>query len=174
LNTELPYNPRWSKQWLETQLRKRYFKKPYDRFMWWRSYTPKTKPLGYKASFIDRLRNGDYESGPYLMEVELVLHTMNEKFSALIGRDGQVDHGKYVSETSVDRARKKRLIEDHEKEEFRKLTDLREQFVKEFKISKEEYDVEVTIGCDDLVSFYFKIEDKYGKRIRIPRKTKSK
>ena len=75
----LPFKPKWSKQWIETKLKRNYYKKPYDRFMWWRSYTPKNKPLGHKAKFIDRLINGDFDSGPYLLEVELVYHTMNEK-----------------------------------------------------------------------------------------------
>ena len=174
MNIELPFKPKWSKQWIETKLKRDYFKKPYDRFMWWRSYTPKCKPLGYKASFRDKIVNGDYEFGPYLMEVELVLHTMNEKFKELVGSDGEVDHGKYHAETSIDRARKKRLMEDHDKDEVRKLTELRNNFVKEFKMTYDDYDKEVTIGSDDLVSFYYKMEDKYGKKIRIPKKTKRK
>ena len=107
--------------------------------MWWRSYTPKNKPLGIKASLIDRIINGDFEAGPFLLEVELVHHTINEKFKALIGNDGEVDYGKYSVETSIDRARKKRLLEDHDKDEFRKLDDLRKLFKKEFKITEEEY-----------------------------------
>ena len=164
MEVKLPFEPRWSKQWIETKLKREYYKKPYDRFMWWRSYTPKNKPLGYKATFIDRLINGDFDSGPYLLEVELVYHTMNEKYKALVGMDGQVDHGKYSAETSIDRARKKRLIEDHEKEEFRKLTDLRNLFKKEFKLTDDEYENEITKGSDTLVDFYYKLDDKYGKR----------
>jgi len=174
MNIQLPFKPKWSKQWIETKLKRDYFKKPYDRFMWWRSYTPKSKPLGYKASFRDKILNGDYECGPYLLEVELVYHTMNEKYKELVGSDGQVDHGRYAAETSIDKARKKRLIEDHEKEELRKLTELRTNFVKEFKMSYDDYDKEVTIGSDDLIAFYYKMEDKYGKVIKVPKKTKKK
>jgi hypothetical protein len=133
--------------------------------MWWRSYTPKNKPLGIKASLIDRIINGDFEAGPFLLEVELVHHTINEKFKALIGNDGEVDYGKYSVETSIDRARKKRLLEDHDKDEFRKLDDLRKLFKKEFKITEEEYKKEITKGSDTLVDFYYKLEKKYGKRI---------
>ncbi len=150
---------------LLNNIKKDYFKKPYDRFMWWRSYTPKNKPLGIKASLIDRIINGDFEAGPFLLEVELVHHTINEKFKALIGNDGEVDYGKYSVETSIDRARKKRLLEDHDKDEFRKLDDLRKLFKKEFKITEEEYKKEITKGSDTLVDFYYKLEKKYGKRI---------
>jgi hypothetical protein len=165
MEISLPFEPKWSKQWIETKLKRRFFKKPYDRFMWWRSYTPKNKPLGIKASLIDRIINGDFEAGPFLLEVELVHHTINEKFKALIGNDGEVDYGKYSVETSIDRARKKRLLEDHDKDEFRKLDDLRRLFKKEFKMTEEEYQNELTKGSDTLVDFYYKLEKKYGKRI---------
>ena len=165
MEISLPFEPKWSKQWIETKLKRKFFKKPYDRFMWWRSYTPKNKPLGIKASLIDRIINGDFEAGPFLLEVELVHHTINEKFKALIGNDGEVDYGKYSVETSIDRARKKRLLEDHDKDEFRKLDDLRKLFKKEFKITEEEYKKEITKGSDTLVDFYYKLEKKYGKRI---------
>jgi len=52
---------RFTRKWLEKELSKRYFKKPYDRFMWWRSYTPKQKPLGTKATFRDKILNGEVD-----------------------------------------------------------------------------------------------------------------
>ena len=164
MDISLPFKPKWSKQWIETKLKRSFLKKPYDRFMWWRSYTPKNKPLGIKASLIDRIINGDFEAGPFLLEVELVYHTMNEKFKGLVGRDGEVDWGKYGAETSIDKARKKRLLEDHEKDEFRKLDDLRRLFKKEFRMTEDEYEKEITKGSDTLVDFYYKLDDKYGKR----------
>ena len=79
MHNQLPFKPKWSKNWIEKRLSENYFKKPYDRFMWWRSYTPKNKPLTNRHSLRDRIANGDFEQGPYLMEIELVLHTMNDK-----------------------------------------------------------------------------------------------
>jgi len=76
-NLELPFKPKLSKQWILKKLGDRYYKKPYDRFMWWRSYTPRNKPLTNRHLLRDRIANGDFEVGPYLLEVELVLHTMN-------------------------------------------------------------------------------------------------
>ena len=109
----LPMQPKWSRSFLERTLSKRYFKKPYDRFMWWRSYTPKNKPLDKRKPFIDRICNGDFEVGPYLMEIELVKHTMNDKFTNCITAGGELDESKYHQESSIDRARMKRLLEDH-------------------------------------------------------------
>ena len=174
MKVSVPFKPKWSKQWIETKLKRKYFKKPYDRFMWWRSYTPKNKPLGHKASFLDRVINGDYDEGPYLLEVELVYHTMNEKYIQATTARGEVDESLWHSNCSIDRARKKRLLEDYEKDEFRKLTEIRDNFVKEFNMTKDDYENEITKGSDDLVSFYYKMEKKYGKKIRIPKKTKRK
>jgi hypothetical protein len=169
MQVTLPHNPKWSKTWIEKKLSTNYFKKPYDRFMWWRSYTPKNKPLSTRHPFRDRILNGDFEQGPYLMEVELVHHVINEKYKKNITKTGDVDHGKYHQETSVDRARRKRLMEDHEKEEHRKLQDLRNEFIKEFKMSKEEYDSEVLNTSGTTIEFYYSMDDKYGKRIRLSR-----
>ena len=154
----LPYSPTQPKDFLEKYLSKRYFKKPYDRFMWWRSYTTKNKPLPSRAPFIEKIKNGDYDIGPYLMEIQLVQHRMNEKF---IECDG--DHTVWNHATSVDKARIKRLHADHEKEEAKKLEDIRRQFTIVFKMTAKQYDKEVmNTGAKDLEAFYYKMEKKYG------------
>ena len=164
MNISLPFEPKWSKYWIEKKLSKNFFKKPYDRFMWWRSYTPKNKPLSNKSLLKDRILNGDFEIGPYLLEVELVYHTMNDKYKKSITTGGEVDFSLYHQNTSIDRARKKRLLEDHEKEEFKKLSNLRDEFVKELNMSLEDYDKEVINTNSKTISFYLKMEKKYGKR----------
>ena len=170
----LPYTPKWSKYWIEKKLSKNFYKKPYDRFMWWRGYTPINKPLKKTAGLKERIINGDFEQGPYLMEIELCYHTMNDKFKDAITTGGEPDWSLFHSNTSIDRARKKRLEEDHDKEEFRKLTDLRDEFVKEFKMDKSDYEIEVEKTSGTTLDFYFEMEDKYGKRVRrlkkIPKK----
>ena len=159
----LPFRPKWSRQWIEKKLSERYFKKPYDRFMWWRGYTPKNKPLTSRHPLRERIANGDFEQGPYLMEVELTFHTMNDKYQESITRGGEVDYSLYHTNTSIDRARRKRLIEDHEKDEYKKLDDLRNEFLKEFKMTKEQYDKEVEKTSGTTLEFYFQMEEKYGK-----------
>ena len=154
----LPFNPTQPKAFLEKYLSKRYFKKPYDRFMWWRSYTPKNKPLPNRSTFLQKIKNGDYDIGPYLMEVQLVQHRMNEKF---VECDG--DYTVWNHATSVDKARIKRLHADHEKEEAKKLEDIRRQFTIVMKMTAEQYDKEVmNTGAKDLEAFYYKMEKKYG------------
>jgi len=92
------------------------------------------------------------------MEMQLAEHKMNEKY---IECDG--DYTIWNKETSIDKARIKRLHDDHEKEEARKLEEIRKQFTIAFKMTAEDYDKEVmNTGAKDLEDFYYKMEKKYG------------
>jgi hypothetical protein len=156
----LPYSPLHSTEWLEKFFKKGYYKKPYDRFMWWRSYTPKLKPLHTRTPFRDRLINGDFDVAPYKFEAEIVEHRMNEKFLECRG-----ESEKFTELTSLDRARRKRLMEDFNKEESKRLEELKNNFVKEFKMTKEQYDMEVVnTNSNSLIDFYYEMEDKYKLR----------
>ena len=153
-----PYNPTHSKAWLERFLKKNYYTKKYDRYMWWRSYTLKNPPLSNKHPLRDRILNGDFDLGSYVFEIELVEHRMNEK--ALKHKHEDT----FQEETQVDKARRKRLQEDRDKDEVSKLYELKKAFLFEFRMTKQQYDKEVVKPNKDLISFYFKMEDKYGKR----------
>ncbi len=154
----LPYSPSHSLEWLEKFFEKDYYKKPYDRFMWWRSYTPKRRPLHPRQPLIDRIINGDFDVAPYRYEAEIVEHRLNEKWVEL--RD---DPGRYLQEESVNMARRKRLMEDYEKEETKRLQELRTLFVREFKMTSQDYDVEVEQSqTESLVDFYYEMKEKYG------------
>lgn len=155
----LPYSPIHSQAYLEKYLSTNYYKKKYDRFMWWRSYTLRNNPLSNKHPLRDRIVNGDFDLGPYVFEIELVEHRINEKFKQ-IGHD----HTQYHEAISVDKARRKRLQEDRDKDEVNKLQELKKAFLSEFRITKEQYEKEVAKSHKDILTFYIKMEDKYGKR----------
>ena len=157
----LPYSPSLTVKELNRFFKKDYYKKPYDRFMWWRSYTPIKKPLTNRHPLRDRILNGDFEIAPYQFEAQIVEHRLNKRYEE-IGNDP----GRYMEETSVDKARRKRLLEDYEKEETRRLTELKLSFVKEFRMTKEHYDTEVLRTKKTVIDFYFHMEEKYGARIR--------
>ena len=155
--TSLPYSPIHSPEWFEKFFRKNFNKLNYNKFFWWRSYVSKTKPLHSRTSLKDRILNGDFEISPYRLEAELVEHRLNQKYLDLIN-----DPGKYVEESSVDRARRKRLLEDFDKDESEKLKSLETAFLVTFKINKEQYNEEVTNFNGELIDFYFFIDEKYG------------
>lgn len=158
MNNALPYNPPLSKEWLENYFKKDYYKKPYDRFMWWRSYTPKNKPLTNRHPLRDRILNGDFDYAPYKFEAMLAEHRMNEKFIELNYQEDQ-----WREATSVEKARIKRLMEDYNKEEPRRLEELKKAFLATFKIDNDQYEQEVTnFSGSEIIDFYFYIEEKYG------------
>jgi|TARA_S200002703_G_C3778050_1_gene239628 hypothetical protein len=157
----LPFDPPLEKNWILRTLKKDYFKKPYDRFMWWRSYTPKNKPLSKSKPLRDRIANGDLDHAPYLFESYLTEYTMNDKYLQCITKNGEVDYSKWKQETSVDGARKKRLLDDYDKEESRRLDELRKGFMKEFGIDKETYFKEAENSSKKLLDFYDYMSRKY-------------
>ena len=155
----LPYSPIHSQEWLEKYLKKNYYTKKYDRFMWWRSYTLRNKPLSNKHPLRDRILNGDFDLGSYIFEVELVEHRLNEKHSRFAHDEVQLREA-----VTMDKARRKRLQEDRDKDEKAKLEELKKSFLFEFRMTKEQYEKEIVKSHKDLISFYYKMEDKYGKR----------
>ena len=156
----LPYSPIHSVEWLEKYLKKNYYTKKYDRFMWWRSYTLRNSPLSDRHPLRDRIINGDFDLGSFTFEIELVEHRINEKHEKLFH-----DPVQYNQAISLDKARRKRLQEDRDKDEKAKLEGLKTAFLLEFKMTKEQYDRESQKPNKDILSFYFKMEDKYGKRV---------
>ena len=156
MNISLPYSPFHSIEWLESFFKENYYKLPYNRFMWWRSYTPRTKPLSFRESLRDRILNGDFDFASFKFEAELVEHKMNEKFTEL-----SKDIGRYVEETSLDRSRRIRLLEDFEKDEASKLNQLLNEFLSNFNITRDQYEEEVVNWNDSLIEFYYYIKEKY-------------
>ena len=156
----LPYNPVHSVEWLEKYLKTNYYKKKYDRFMWWRSYTLRNNPLSNKHPLRDRILNGDFELGSFTYEIELVEHRLNEKHRKLGHDEVQLREA-----VQLDKARRKRLQEDRDKDEVSKLEELKKCFLFEFHITSKQYDREILkYTGPDLINFYYRMEDKYGKR----------
>lgn len=145
--------------WLKNYLGKNYFKKKYDRFMWWRSYSLKKKPLDSLQPLRKRIENGDFDLGPFIFEIQLVKHRMNQKFIECRGYEDT-----YREAIQLDKARIKRLEEDRNKDEKAKLEALEKAFILEFNMTKKQYDREVIKPNRSILSFYDKMEKRYGKR----------
>lgn len=163
MNMILPYSPIHTIEWLEDYFSKNYYKKPYDRFMWWRSYTSKTKPLPKQAPLKDKILNGDFDLGSFTYEVEVVEHRLNKRYTELIN-----DPGRYVEESAVDKARRKRLKEDFEKDENKKLDDLAREFSYLLGITKNQVFDELIEFNGTLIEFYKFITKKYPRTNGIP------
>ena len=159
MNIALPYKPAHTEQWLEKYFKKNYYKKPYNRFHWWRGYVEKTKPLSNRSHLRDRILNGDFDFGPYKLEVEVVEHRINQKYQELF-----YDQGRYVEETSLDRARRKRLLEDFEADEKRKFEELAKSFSDLIGLTKEQVLDELADFSDTLIEFYYYLTEKYPRK----------
>lgn len=158
----LPFKPQHSEEWLNTYLNKHYSNKSYDRFKWWRKYTPKKKPLPNRVPLRDKITNGDFDMGPYKFEAELVEHTINAKYLEYYN-----DQGRYLEQTSVDKARRKRLLEDFEKSENDLLDSLAKQF-KDISGIKKEKILDLLQDFDGtLAEFYIEFATKYCKAVYL-------
>ena len=150
INDPCPYKPIHTEEWLEAFFAKNYFKMPYNRFMWWKSYTPKTKPLVGNVTPLQRIQNGDFDPAPYKFEAEIVEHRLRKRYVEFRG-----DYKKFLEVCAVDLARRKRLLEDQEKEENKRLTELFKGLTRLFGMTKEEVDEELyNFDGETVLDFY--------------------
>ena len=145
------------RKYIEKQLTK-FQKLNYNQFRWWRWYEAKNKPLPNKADFRDKIMNGDYECGPYSLQAQLCEHMLND-----IYEECTPDLQKYLEKSKLLSARRKRLWEDHEKDETGKINDLVSEFKKNFRITKDEIYKEIDICMGTILDLYYQIEEKYNK-----------
>jgi|TARA_B100001758_G_scaffold197989_1_gene176112 hypothetical protein len=153
------FNTPFSRKYIEKHLNSNYQKINYNKFRWWRWYQDKNSPLPYKSSFRDKILNGDFDPSGYQWQAWLCEHMLND---LLIECDH--DYQKYLEKGKLLLARRKRLLEDYEKDENGKLDNLFTHFRKYFKIDRREVEEEALKCCGELIDFYYIIEDKYGKK----------
>jgi len=148
-----------SKKAIQKRLDDNYQKLNYNQFRWWRWYESRNKSLPYKSSFRDKILNGDFDISPYMLQSQLCEHMLNE----LLEECG-TDYQKYLEKGKLLIARRKRLLEDYEKDEFNKLEEIYSQFQKNFDITREQVEKEAIECRDDLIDLYYIIEEKYRKK----------
>ena len=95
--------------------------------MWWRMYTYKTKPLPSKSDFRDKIFNGDFDPSCYQLQAWLCEHELFD-----LWEECEMDIAKWNEKGAVTKARKKRLLEDYEKDEAYRLDYLFTEFSKNF------------------------------------------
>ena len=154
------FNVPHSRKSIEKRLNQNYQKINYNRFRWWRWYQDKNTPLGYKADFRDKIFNGDFEPSCYQLQAWLCEHMLND---LQIEYDGDLDHTS--EKVRLLKARRKRLLEDYEKDENGKIESLWTHFVKHFNISKEEVIQEALECRGEIIDLYYIVEDKYRKNL---------
>jgi hypothetical protein len=154
-----------SKNSIQKRLDQNYKKLNYNQFRWWRWYDSKNKPLPYKSSFRDKILNGDYDQGPFMLQAQLCEHMLNELLEECDG-----DYQKYLEKNRLLSARRKRLWEDHEKDETNKLEEIYDQFQRNFDIDRSQVEEEALECLGELIDLYYVIEDKYRKKHYISKR----
>lgn len=138
----------------------------YNKFQWWRRFASPNRPLEDKAPLIDKIKNGDLEFSNYFWQAlytELELNAKREEV-----RDGM----EWIETTQVDRARRKRLWEDFEKDETKKLEYIKKQFVKVFKMTAEDYEEQLSKATGTLEDLYYTCESLFGlkpEKVKTPK-----
>lgn len=150
-----PYSPVTSREQLEKKFSK-LRKLNYNAFRWWRMYDNPNKPLCNRSLFRDRILNGDFDYSHYKYQADWCEHEMND-----IARECGDDIGKFVEKTSLLRSRRKRLLEDFEKDENGKLEMLINTFTVHFRCNKEQVYEEIEKCSGSLMDLYYIIEEKY-------------
>ena len=133
-----------------------------SKFNWWRRHS-KHKPLERKnalkgKSFIlQQIEHGDYDYSDYSRQAQEELEMCKQKVVEVragwkFGPDSLQEKVDEVERKYIKRYNK--LMEDHDREEFRLLTILKESLIKETKVDI--WDSVVNEGADSLTKFYYK------------------
>jgi hypothetical protein len=125
--------------------------------MWWRGYVTKQKPLYPQASFKAKVENGDFDYPHYRYEAELVEHKLRHAYL------NRTDIVQFNESQSLNMARRKRLLEDHDKEENKRLEALYKECWRNYRLSKEKVEEEImNLDGDTVKDLYSVLEEKYG------------
>jgi hypothetical protein len=149
------YNIPISRKQVEKELNQ-YQKINYNRFMWWRMYQPKNKPLHNRKPLRERIFNGDFDYSCYKAQAYWCEYQLNN----LLEECGN-DYQKYLEKGAVLRARRKRLLEDFEKDEAERLRSLTVEFTKYFRCDEKQVEEEMLNCSGSLTDLYYTIEEKY-------------
>ena len=125
-------------------------------------YQPKNKPLDNRKPLRERILNGDFDYSCYKAQIYLVEYQLNSLL-----KECDSDYQKYLEKGAVQLARRKRLIDDFEKDEAERLSSLITAFTQHFRCNKEQVEEEMLNCSGSLIDLYYIIEEKY-KIVHMP------
>jgi hypothetical protein len=148
------YNPLLSKKELLKQVSS-LKKLKYNKFRWWRMYESFHPPLTNKSPLLKKIQNGDFDYSHYSYQYQLCEHELND----MVKKHGGVTE-KFIDDSHILRIKRKKLIEEFEKDELTKLYNIKKKFTKLFKISEEEFEEEIIKFGGTLEDLYFYFQNK--------------
>ena len=144
-------------------------------FYWWRRFRIH-KSLPYKATLLDKIRNGDFEYPEYFQQAEWELEWMRDEQKEFIENyhgENYMNDMLYLDIEKRARKRWKALYEDGMKTEHDRMDSFKTKLCKEFKFSKEKLvDIMEEFGgtTEDL---YFHVAELVGINIDTFNKLKN-
>jgi hypothetical protein len=106
-------------------------KKTYNQFVWWRRYQQR-QTLNDKMPLYNKIINGDYETSDYYYQAEHENYLLEDAIKDIKYYEDKMD------KIGLFRTRYKKLHEDFLREETEIMTKMKKDFIREFKITKEE------------------------------------
>ena len=144
-------------------------------FYWWRRFRMH-KSLPYKATLLNKIRNGDFEYPEYFQQAEWELEWMRDEQKEFIENyhgENYMNDMLYLDIEKRARKRWKALYEDGMKTEHDRMDSFKTKLCKEFKFSKEKLvDIMEEFGgtTEDL---YFHVAELVGINIDTFNKLKN-
>jgi hypothetical protein len=133
-------------------------------YYWWRRFRIH-KSLPYKATLLDKIRNGDFEYPEYFQQAEWELEWMRDEQKEFIKNyhgDGYENDILYLDIEKRARKRWKAMYEDGMKTEFDRMDSFKTKLCKEFKFSKEKL-VDIMEGFGGTTEdLYFHVAELVG------------
>jgi hypothetical protein len=126
----------------------------YNRFQWWRNYDCKSELTKYHP-LIQRIQNGDFDFSHYYWQAQNAILQLNEAI------ENKNDFEEVQSKSGLYMEKYRRLIEDFEKDEKKKLQEFKKASRQVFKVTPEEYDELFENFFGTLEEFYYFMESKY-------------
>lgn len=130
----------------------------YNKFFWWRRFGTH-KFLDNKAPLLDRIQNGDFEPSPYYWQIQYSENEINE-YQKNFG-----DYQMFLEKSKMERIRRRRLIEDYERDEKERMDNFKKSFLKEFHLNKEVLENEIEEFDGTIEEFYHYCNKKYCKKL---------
>ena len=133
-------------------------------FYWWRRYRTH-KSLPYKATLLNKIKNGDFEYPSYFQQAEWELAWMRDEQKEFIdnyqGKNHMEDY-LYLDIESRARKRYNKLYEDGMKTEYERMDDLKTKLAKEFKTDVKEIEIIMEEFGGSTEGLYFHIAKLQG------------
>ena len=144
--------PRLPREFLEEQLAK-LTPASYNPYYWHRRYKAKEE-LSSKHPLYERIVHGDFDPSEYYYQAEHEMYLLEDKLKTCKNLEEEHDARQLFME------RRRKLLEDYEKEERKRMEKLTNAFVKTFSVNKDQLETIMDTFDGSLLDLYNYIKNR--------------